>query len=366
MSYTQKWYENKGILAVLILTIFPIGLLGIWLRQTNIVKKIAYSFVGFWGWIFTMFFVFVLWAAIFFENDYYQLGEEAYREKDYVGAVDYYSRVSESDSNYVAAQKKIVAIKKVQEQERLTQKTYREQALKEVRNNVSDLIAGKNNYSVILYDMNFEVGTDTTYQHQYKVIVENENFIPKDTLTDLVTVSDTTFNYYAEDLEMEILSKNQNEEITYSAPPGYNRYVGNTRYGEWKQDSSGDSFWEFYGKYAFLRTMFGYQQPIYNVGYYDYIDSYKGKSSYYGRYTSSGKFAYGTSSPHTLGKTNRLAFSSKVQSRVSRSSATNKYSSKSSFSKRSNSRSSSYRTSSRSGSRYSSASSRSSSSRGGK
>ena len=52
-------------------------------------------------------------------------------------------------------------------------------------------------------------------------------------------------------------------------------YVGNSNYGEWRRDSSGNSFWHWYGQYAFFSMMFG-NRPV-------YYDSWSGsrRASYY-------------------------------------------------------------------------------------
>ncbi len=52
-------------------------------------------------------------------------------------------------------------------------------------------------------------------------------------------------------------------------------YVGNSNYGEWRTNSSGNSFWHWYGQYAFFSMMFG-NRPV-------YYDSWSGnrRPSYY-------------------------------------------------------------------------------------
>jgi len=61
-------------------------------------------------------------------------------------------------------------------------------------------------------------------------------------------------------------------------------YVGNSNYGQWRVNSSGNSFWHWYGQYAFFSAMF--RGPV----YYD-TWSYNRRPSYYhdrsrGAYTS--------------------------------------------------------------------------------
>jgi len=62
-------------------------------------------------------------------------------------------------------------------------------------------------------------------------------------------------------------------------------YVGNSNYGEWRTNSNGNSFWHWYGQYAFFSMMFG-NRPV----YYDSW-AYNRRPSYYhdrnrGAYTS--------------------------------------------------------------------------------
>ncbi len=60
--------------------------------------------------------------------------------------------------------------------------------------------------------------------------------------------------------------------------------VGNPNYGQWRTDSSGSSFWEFYGKYALLSQLFGGGRSIYYNSWashrpYSYYSDY-GRSNY--------------------------------------------------------------------------------------
>ncbi len=62
--------------------------------------------------------------------------------------------------------------------------------------------------------------------------------------------------------------------------------VGNPRYGEWRRDSSGNSFWAFYGQYALMRDLFFFPRR------YSYGDWYTRRGwSYYG---DVGRQYYGT------------------------------------------------------------------------
>lgn len=64
--------------------------------------------------------------------------------------------------------------------------------------------------------------------------------------------------------------------------------VGNPRYGNWRTDSSGNSFWAWYGQYALFRTVFGGGRPYYYGSWYG-----NRGWSYYG---DVGRHYYGTRS----------------------------------------------------------------------
>lgn len=55
-------------------------------------------------------------------------------------------------------------------------------------------------------------------------------------------------------------------------------YVGNSNYGEWRTNSSGNSFWHWYGQYAFFSMMFG-NRPV----YYDSWSTNRRPSYYHDR-----------------------------------------------------------------------------------
>ena len=116
-------------------------------------------------------------------------------------------------------------------------------------------------YSIILEDMMEEGNFFTDYFHKYK-IVYGEKIGSGDSLTyhnkttDWIKVEKKDYEKYYDNLGMVIAAKEKDGKVNTTAyPPGY-RYVGNSRYGNWRQDSRGNSFCEFYGKYAFFSSMF--------------------------------------------------------------------------------------------------------------
>lgn len=222
---------------------------------------------------------------------------------------------------------------------------------------VDDIIkklSNEKNFSIILFDMDANdpsIGS-ATYRHKYRVIIEQPDTVLAQE-TSWHDVSDVVFQQHINDMGMEIASKKDGVLKKQTAPAGYSNYVGNSRYGQWTE-RNGSSFWEFYGRYAFMSSMFNMlAYPAHRSYYNDYRNSYYGSGrSYYG---PSGQNVYGTNS-YTSSASGRNStwgskpstFKSKVQSSVSRSAAATK--------------SRSYSSSSRYGSKTSRSSSRSSSS----
>ena len=106
-------------------------------------------------------------------------------------------------------------------------------------------------YSIILEDMREEGTFFPAYYHKYKVIQGDQTWS-----TDLRQVSEEFYRRNENFLGMTLASKIEGEKSTTPHPAGYN-YVGNEKYGQWKSDNRGNSFWEFYGKYALMRDLFG-------------------------------------------------------------------------------------------------------------
>jgi len=207
------------------------------------------------------------------------------------------------------------------------------------------------NFTIILYDMDVESGWPDKYKHRYKVIKEKEDGTPYEELTEWYEVDENTFGYYENDMGMEIASKQDGKVTKETSPPGYSRYVGNEKYGTWRTNSNGTSFWEFYGQYAFMRSMIGLVGgPVYRTGYYDYYNNYRGSRPYYGPVTN-GRYKYGTLSNisrqqnpdfHRRASTNN-ALKNRVNNSIARSSggrtsrSTSRYSSSSARSRSSSS-----------------------------
>jgi len=218
-------------------------------------------------------------------------------------------------------------------------------------------LSAEQNFSIILYDMDYDEAKKQ-YKHQYNVLLEKADTVEAKT-TEWLPVSSTFFNQNAENMGMELASKKDGKVSKVAAPAGYSNYVGNEKYGQWKE-RDGNRFWEFYGKYAFMTSMF--RMATFPVGYStwnDYNSNYYGRRSYYGP-TTNGQRMYGTNSSYS--KTNTSSawnkrptdFKSRVRSQVQRSTPT-----KSSSASTATQRSSTQQKTTRSSSRYSSSSTRS-------
>lgn len=178
-------------------------------------------------------------------------------------------------------------------------------------------------YNIILEDMSVSGSLFAQYNHKYKVTVGEKVYY-----TEWEKVSKAFYSQNENYLGMTLLSKTADGFVTKTpTPPGY-QYVGNSHYGEWKTDSSGQSFWTFFGQYMFMSHMFNmFSGPVYRSNY-----------NTYSQYRDSGKPYYGTSNQYgtngsTTKKTNKsfferkiakqkmqkTSFSNKVKQRINRS-----------------------------------------------
>ncbi|MBN2092062.1 hypothetical protein JW964_20760, partial [candidate division KSB1 bacterium] len=116
-------------------------------------------------------------------------------------------------------------------------------------------------WTIILEDMDEKGFFSKEYFHKYKVLTgssDTTNFGVNERVTDWINVPSRFYQRNEQYLGMAIASKVPGQEANQTAtPPGY-QYVGDSRYGEWRTDERGNSFWEFYGKYAlFQNLLFG-------------------------------------------------------------------------------------------------------------
>jgi hypothetical protein len=126
-----------------------------------------------------------------------------------------------------------------------------------------------------------------------------------------------------------LVSKKGGAIVRAPQPPGY-QYVGDPRYGEWKKEPGGNSFWSFYGKYMFFSSMFNMMAgPVYRSNWDYCARGWGGRSPCYGRdrtFGTGGSYVGGHSAYRDYRSRQKMAprarkstFESKVASRVSRS-----------------------------------------------
>ena len=183
-------------------------------------------------------------------------------------------------------------------------------------------------YSVILDDMKEEGSFSPSYYHKYRVI-QGEKL----SVSDWMAVPEGYYRKNENFLGMTILAKQDGKYDTAAGPPGY-EYVGDSRYGNWQQDSGGSSFWAFYGKYALMSHLLGGSR-IFRRDYSTYQDHRRQGRPYYGKNKE-----YGTAGSVT--KSKKPNFYTRRAARINAS--------KKSFSQRVNQRTGRVRTTSRSGS----------------
>lgn len=131
------------------------------------------------------------------------------------------------------------------------------------------------------------------YYHQY--ILEQDGQTEE---TGWQQVSEGDYEAKLALLGMAVLAKPygvfEQDILTQAAPPGM-AYVGNSRYGEWKEGDDGDRFWSWYGRYAFFSNLFFF--PPYYYGYrswHGWHNNYRHKKPYFGK-TREGFQKFGTS-----------------------------------------------------------------------
>jgi len=176
-------------------------------------------------------------------------------------------------------------------------------------------------YSIILENMKEEGFFSKKYFHKYRVAE-----VKKGWTTEWLQVPKKYYMANESFLGMTLFSKKDGVADSTVGPPGY-AYVGDSRYGQWRENSSGGSFWEFYGKYALLSHLFGgWYRPINRVNYGGYRSNKSRGKTFFGN-----KRQYGSSGTITkkvkpnfyarrMGKANAGSswFKSNVQKRIGR------------------------------------------------
>lgn len=178
-------------------------------------------------------------------------------------------------------------------------------------------------YTIILEDMNIQGSMFAQYQHKYKVVVGEKVYY-----TGWEKVSESFYRENENYLGMALLAKTEDGFVTQTPfPPGY-QYVGNSRYGEWQTNSSGTSFWAFYGQYMFMSSMFNmFSSPVYRTNYNSYTQHRDSGRPYYGsanQYGTNGTMTKKTNANFyqrkmAKQKSKNMSFGDKVKQRIKRS-----------------------------------------------
>jgi hypothetical protein len=143
----------------------------------------------------------------------------------------------------------------------------------------------------------------TKYFHKYTIVEGGEK-----NDTDWQPVSEDVYENNLEYLGMAILTKPygmfEDESDTKAAPPGM-AFVGNPEYGKWEKNSSGGSFWSWYGKYALFSNLLFYSTmgPVRYSSWNGYNTRYRGRQPYFGK-TAQGSAKYGTRGAYTKSSPN--------------------------------------------------------------
>lgn len=184
-----------------------------------------------------------------------------------------------------------------------------------IKSPVDDLVKEMTNvptFSIILYDMNTEGSIFKEYYHQYRIIKEEQGEDVVEEITDWYPVDENFFKANLDNMGMEIAAKGEDGKVTKGvSPPGYGAYVGNQKYGHWVQRDGG-SFWEFYGKFALMNSMFHMMTYPARRSYYDdYRGGYYGTGrGYYGPRGNDGRYTYGTNSTYNTSTNKSSTWSS--------------------------------------------------------
>ena len=162
----------------------------------------------------------------------------------------------------------------------------------------------KEAYTITLHDMDMQ---DQQFVHKYKVFDIVGNNTVKTEVTDWKNVDDDFFLLHEDDLGMEIFSKRTDGKYNnLVTPPGFTHFVGNEKYGEWKDpfpsfETLPDStkIWEFNNNFAFLENELGLTGLSVSYGeFHRFQSTYLMNRPYYGQHTHKDSTKYGTRSHH--------------------------------------------------------------------
>tara|TARA_B100000686_G_scaffold334041_1_gene400671 strand:+ start:326 stop:1045 length:720 start_codon:yes stop_codon:yes gene_type:complete len=188
---------------------------------------------------------------------------------------------------------------------------------------IQNKLQNEKEYAIILNDMREEGNFLSTYLHQYRVDIGEQQ-----TISPFIEVDEAFFKKNAAYLGMALVAKTADGNVINTPFPNGYQYVGNSQYGRWRDNDSGGSIWEFYGKYMLMSQVMNWAGFGLSRNHYNDYSSFRGSGRpYYGP-----QRGYGTSGTVTkkqkpeffkrkmLKKTGSQArFQKKVNQRMGRS-----------------------------------------------
>lgn len=105
----SKWYNNKPLLIILLFILPPLGIVGIFKRNSVAWKKIIYTL----GALTMSSFLLIFTIALFYEIDYYKDGNEYFYKGQYDKAMESYNKVYKDNIHYTDAQNQLIRIRQI-------------------------------------------------------------------------------------------------------------------------------------------------------------------------------------------------------------------------------------------------------------
>lgn len=175
-------------------------------------------------------------------------------------------------------------------------------------NKLMDQLANAESYTITLDDMDLN---DDQYTHRYKIYQISNDSVVSITYSPRVKVSDDFFLLHEDDMGMELVSKTSTGAInSLISPPGFTNFVGNERFGHWKEvyvdtfnvlSYEDSTFWEFNESHKNLEEELGLSGLNITMGEYIlFKESYLFNRPFYGPKVAPDSTKYGTSSPHRV------------------------------------------------------------------
>lgn len=133
-------------------------------------------------------------------------------------------------------------------------------------------------YAIILNDMREEGNFFPSYYHQYRIDVGEQKI-----QRPFIEVEESFYKKNQPNLGMVLASKTVDGAVSTTPFPNGYQYVDNPQYGRWRENESGGSIWEFYGKYMLLSQVMNWAGFGLSRNHYNNYSSYNSTGRpYYG------------------------------------------------------------------------------------